>query len=88
MHNASHPGQILCHFLDGRTVAEVAAHLGVTTAELSGILAGTTGISAEMALRLAEAFKTEPDLWLRFQMQYDLSEAAKQKRVKVKPIAA
>jgi|HubBroStandDraft_2_1064218.scaffolds.fasta_scaffold2108549_1 addiction module HigA family antidote len=85
MPSPCHPGQILCHFLEGRAPAEVAAHLGVPLAELSAILDGTAGISADMALRLAEAFITKPDLWLRLQMQYDLSVVSKQKRAKVKP---
>jgi addiction module HigA family antidote len=57
----------------------------VPAAELSAILNESASISADMALRLAEAFATKPDLWLRLQMQYDLSIASKRQRVKVKP---
>jgi antitoxin HigA-1 len=88
MQHPSHPGQVLVHFLEGRSVSEVAAHLGVTTTELSGILSGSADISADIALRLAEAFKTEPDLWLRLQMRYDLWLASKKTRAKVKPLEA
>jgi plasmid maintenance system antidote protein VapI len=40
-----------------------------------------------MALRLSEAFNTEPDFWLRLQAQRDLWVASKKKRAKVKPLA-
>ncbi len=40
-----------------------------------------------MTLRLAEAFHTEADFWLRLQMQRDLREASQKKRTKVKPLS-
>jgi plasmid maintenance system antidote protein VapI len=39
-----------------------------------------------MALRISEAFNTDPELWLRMQAQRDLWVALKKKRKKVKPI--
>ena len=49
-------------------------------------IVGTTaaGISAEMALRLSEALGTSPELWLGMQMQYDLWQASKKRRQKVR----
>ncbi len=87
MHNPSHPGRILAYYLQGRSVTEVARHLGVTRPALSRVLNGKAGISADMALRISEAFSTDPDLWLRLQAQRDLWLASKKKRVKVKPLA-
>jgi addiction module HigA family antidote len=49
-------------------------------------LNGKAGISADMALRISEAFGTEPDFWLRLQTQRDLWIASRKKRVKVKPL--
>jgi addiction module HigA family antidote len=49
-------------------------------------LNGKAGISAEMALRISEAFNTEPALWLRLQAQRDLWVASQKKRAKVKPL--
>jgi addiction module HigA family antidote len=69
-------------------VTEVARHLHVTRPALSRVLNGRASVSADMALRLAEAFKTEPDLWLRLQIQSDLWVASKKKRVRVKPLEA
>jgi plasmid maintenance system antidote protein VapI len=36
-----------------------------------------------MALRLADALGTEPEVWLDLQQQYDLWHAARRKRPKV-----
>jgi addiction module HigA family antidote len=88
MHNPSHPGRILAYYLQSRSVTEVARHLGVTRPALSRVLNGKAGISADMALRISEAFGTEPDFWLRLQAQRDLWIASRKKRAKVKPLAA
>jgi len=87
MYNPAHPGKILAYYLDGRSVTAVARHLGVTRPALSRVLNGKAGVSADMALRISEAFNTEPELWLRLQAQRDLWVASRKKRAKVKPIA-
>ena len=87
-HNPSHPGRLLAYYLQDRSVAEVARHLGVTRPTLSRVLNGKAGISADMALRISEAFGTDPDLWLRLQAQRDLWVASQKKRKKVKPLVA
>jgi len=87
MHNPSHPGRLLAYYLEGGSVTEVARHLGVMRPALSRVLNGRTGISADMALRISEAFGTDPDLWLRLQAQRDLWIASQKKRKKVKPLA-
>jgi len=86
MHNPAHPGEILADYLGGRSVTEVARHLGVTRPALSRVLNGKAGISADMALRLSEAFNTDADLWLRLQAQRDLWIASRKRRTKVKPL--
>jgi addiction module HigA family antidote len=85
MHNPAHPGRILAYYMANRSVTEVARRLGVTRPSLSRVLNGKAGVSADMALRLAEAFGTEADMWLRLQIQRDLWEASKKKRARVKP---
>jgi addiction module HigA family antidote len=87
MHDPAHPGRILAYYVAGRSVTEVAEHLGVTRAALSRVLNGKAGISADMALRLSEAFNTDPALWLRLQAQRDLWVASQKRRRKVKPLA-
>ena len=46
----------------------------VTRQALNNIVAGRSAISAEMAVRLSKAFGTEPELWLRLQINYDLAQ--------------
>jgi len=36
------------------------------------VLDGKAGISANLALRLADALGSSPDLWMNMQSQYDL----------------
>lgn len=88
MYNPAHPGKILVNYLAGRSVTEVARHLGVTRPALSRVLNGKAGISADMALRISEAFNTDADFWLRLQAQRDLWDASRKKRAKVKPLPA
>ena len=88
MHNPSHPGRILANYLEGRSITEVARHMGVSRVALSRVLHGKAAISADMALRISEAFKTEADLWLRLQIQRDLWEASQKRRTRVKPLPA
>jgi antitoxin HigA-1 len=48
-------------------------------------LNGSAGISADMALKLADALGTSPELWIGMQTQYDLWRAAQHRRKKVTP---
>jgi addiction module HigA family antidote len=86
MHNPAHPGRLLAYYLQDKSVTEVARHLGVTRPALSRVLNGKAGISADMALRISEAFNTEPDFWLRLQAQRDLWIASRKRRAKVRPL--
>ena len=82
MFNPAHPGEILRKRLGSMSVSAAADHLGV-----SRLINSRAGDSADMALRLAEAFGTAPDLWLKLPMNYDLWHAARKRRRKVRPIA-
>lgn len=77
MKNPPHPGEIIRDlYLEPLelTVTEVAAGLGVTRKTFSQLVNGHTGISPEMAARLAKAFGRTPEAWLLLQMQYDLAQ--------------
>ena len=78
-----HPGRILRQALEGMSVSEAAAHLGITRVALSRILNGKAGISPDMALRLSEALGSSPEVWIGMQSQYDLWQASKKRRKKV-----
>jgi hypothetical protein len=49
---------------------------------------GGSASSAEMALKLCEAFGTSPDFWLNMQIHFDLWQATKTKRKPVSPLVA
>ncbi len=78
MHNPPHPGKVLKGlYLDevGLSIADAAKALSVTRQNLSGIVNGHTGISPDMALRLGKAFKTDPEMWMNMQKNFDLWNA-------------
>lgn len=72
LYNPASPGQILSEYLDGLTVTEAAKRLAITRVNLSNILNGHTGISAEMALKLGKGLDTSPLYWLNINNQYEL----------------
>jgi addiction module HigA family antidote len=78
MHNPPHPGEFIREIcLDplNLTVTDAAEKLGVTRKTLSELLNGKSGISPEMAIRLAHTFNTSAESWLQQQMNYDLWHA-------------
>lgn len=83
--NPAHPGEVLRDYLGEISVAEAATRLGVTRAHLSRILNGHAGVSASMSLRLSAALNTSPEFWLKMQMHYDLWQAQKAERPKIRP---
>jgi antitoxin HigA-1 len=88
MHNPPHPGEVLREYLGDVSVTEAALKLGINRVTLSRVVTGVSGISADMAYRLAAAFGTSPELWAGMQLQYDLYQAGKVKRPKIEKIAA
>jgi len=84
MHNPNHPGEVLKEmYLSplGLTVTDTAKSLGVTRKALSELINARAGISTTMALRLAKAFNTTPELWLNMQQNYDLWVTRKKVRL-------
>jgi addiction module HigA family antidote len=84
-----HPGEILREeYLDPMHMsANAFAHaIGVPANRVSGILAGARGVTADTALRLAQAFGTSPEFWLNMQQSYDLRLAAKTAKAVTKEI--
>lgn len=75
MRNPPHPGGIVkweCLEPLGLTVTLAAQGLGVTRQALSDLVNEKAGVSIEMAIRLARAFGSTPETWLRMQMAHDL----------------
>jgi addiction module HigA family antidote len=74
----THPGKIIKDdYLDplSLTITDMANTLGVSRKTLSKIINKRGAITPDMALRLARAFATSPDLWLNLQKNYDLWQA-------------
>jgi len=90
MHSPAHPGEIVQEYMEGfgLTVSALAAHLRITRANLSRMIHGKTGVSAEMAVRLSEAFGTSAEVWVRLQANYDLARVMSKRRVKIARLAA
>ena len=83
MYNPPHPGELLREYLGPVPVVEAARRLRVARSTLSRLLNGRASFTAAMALRLSDAFETEPGVWLDLQQQYDLWHASRRKRPKV-----
>ena len=90
MKNPPHPGRSVRHDCIeslGLTITEAADVLGVTRQTLNNLVNGKSGISADMAIRLAKAFGGDAETWLRLQMAYDLAQARQHEaEIKVKPV--
>lgn len=89
MHNPPHPGEVLQDTVlsgGGITVSEFARKLGVSRVALSRVVNGRAAVSADMALRLADALGGGAESWLRMQSAYDLWQAGKKRRPKVEPL--
>ena len=91
MKTPPHPGRIVrreCLEPLGLTVTAAAKGLGVTRKALSELLNGKSGISPEMAIRLAKAFGSRAEVWLGIQMDHDLAKARKKaKNIRVREMA-
>lgn len=87
MKNPPHPGGSIrnaCLEPLGLSVTEGAKVLGVTRQALNNVINGKSGISPKMAIRLAKAFGSTADTWLRMQVAYDLAQAMKdESKIKV-----
>lgn len=79
MKNPPHPGELIGDTLDELKVSIVAAAkgLGVTRQQVHNLIAGRSGITPEMAVKLEKALGSTADTWLRMQMNYDLAKVRK-----------
>ncbi|MEI8128325.1 MAG: HigA family addiction module antitoxin [bacterium] len=78
MFNPPHPGEILLEEYIRPlelSVSSFALKIGTSRKNLSKIVNEKVGISPEMALKLAKALGTSPEIWLRLQLKYDLWQA-------------
>jgi antitoxin HigA-1 len=84
-----HPGEILKQeFLKpmGVTGYRLAQALDVTPQAVNDILLQKRGISAEMAIRLGRVFGMSAEFWMNLQAAYELADAKKHLRNKIKRV--
>jgi addiction module HigA family antidote len=77
MKNPPHPGfsvRVDCLEAHGLSVTEGAKALGVSLSALSHLVSANAGLSWDMAIRLAKAFGSTPEGWMRLQFQYDAAQ--------------
>lgn len=74
---AIHPGSFLRDELAalGLSARKFADHIHVPHNAVTGILNGERSVSAQMAIRLGQAFGTTPQYWMNLQSIYDLKRA-------------
>jgi addiction module HigA family antidote len=72
-----HPGSFLRDELEvlGVSARKFAEHIHVPHNAVTGIMNGDRSVSAQMAIRLGQAFGTTPRYWLNLQSIYDLKRA-------------
>lgn len=74
----THPGEILrVLYMEplGLGAADLATRLGVESSEVEGLISGRLSMTADMALRLSQAFNTTPESWLDAQRNVDVWQA-------------
>ena len=78
MKNPPHPGKVVrvsCLEPLGLNVTRGAKVLGVSRQALSNLVNCHARISADMAVRLAKAFGSTTETWIRLQAAYDVAQA-------------
>src|ERR1700732_525734 len=86
----NHPGLILDELYIkplNLNLDEFAETIGISRNALFKIRTARANISPKIAVRLAEAFETTPNLWLNLQQKYDIwVEENEKKHVPIQPI--
>ena len=92
MKNPPYPGfsvRVDCLTAHGLSVTDGAKILGVSRSALSHLVNESADLSWDMAIRLAKAFGSTPEGWMRLQFQYDAARVEERsKKIKVKTYAA
>ena len=80
MHNPPHPGEFIREtYIEpfDISIRSLAESLGVAASTLARVVAESSAVSPEMALRLSKAVGRSPESWLAMQDNYDLWKARK-----------
>jgi addiction module HigA family antidote len=85
MYNPPHPGEFIreVYLVPFQLSArQVAAKLRVSPSTFNRILTGGSGVTPEMALRLAKTLGRSPESWLAMQYNHDLWQARQKVNLK------
>jgi addiction module HigA family antidote len=85
MYNPPHPGEFIREvYLDPfhLSARQVAAKLRVSPSTFNRVLNGDSGVTPEMALRLAKTLGRSPESWLAMQHSHDLWQARQRMNLK------
>lgn len=86
-----HPGFLVrvdCLEPHRLTVTDGAKVLGVSRSALSHLVNENADLSWDMAIRLAKAFGSTPEGWMRLQFQFDVAQVEERaKKIKVRTFA-
>ena len=89
MKNPPHPGTVVrvsCLEPLGLNVTNGAKVLGVSRQAFSNLVNGRARLSSEMAIRLAKAFGSTTETWIRLQTAYDVMQAqAREDEIEIEP---
>ena len=83
------PGEMLKEeFLEplGMTQKQIADHIGCDVKVINRIVNGRSSVTAEVAIRLAAAFRTPPQFWLNAQQAVDIYRASRRLKRVPKPL--
>ena len=73
-----HPGEtIRCDCIEGcgLTIAEAAAHMGISERDLEDVCYCRAPITPDLAVRIEMAFGGDSEIWLALQAAHDLAQA-------------
>lgn len=91
MFNPTHPGEVRKEAYLGpleMSVTEFARRVGISRKSASRFVNKRSGVSVEMAHRLAKATGTTAESWLRMQVQYSRGGSDKSQDARAPPCAA
>ena len=77
----THPGELLREEIlqaANLTQAELAKRLSISRRAVGELLRERRALTADLACRLAQVFKTSPAFWMNLQQQYELRLAEKE----------
>lgn len=86
-----HPGVILSEDIlkeMNLTITDAAKGLGISRKQLSEIVNEQAAITAEMAVRIEQAFGVEAEFWLDLQKKYDIRRVKEIGNIRIKRIRA